>query len=656
MTALTAPVLLFSVAGAAAASTTLTGTLTSSGTVSTGDTILVSAACESTADFTGVTDSAGNTYVSGVNGGLLTSGTRQRIFRCFNATALGVGGTITATCSSAAPAKGLIAVDIANVTGLDQEPVGVTGTSIAPAGNTGALANNNEIVFAQTMALAGNTDTFTDDFNFTTIAAQPVGAGQTWLSWFTTNSLSPVYYQANLGVSDTWGLKLIALEGAALPAPFTVQVGTLGGSASRPPPAVIKTRYGYTNTISNPLTVTTCGLLGSDLARYSIQVQVPNDGASAAALYANAGIGCAIIMSNRPSGGPQAAQPPIGLPAINTFISQVSASLAVNKPYCTVIENEENAGLFFATQCADVNNPYIFNAISSMTWSGSVVTVVATNPHNLPIGISRTAVIQGVVPGAYNGTLITITPTNATTFTYPVASNPGTVTVQGTFNAADTSTFPATAIATANAYINELSAAVRAAHAGGYKITNGGTTDVGVYLAYWLYLYNLGLQAQADAFANVCLSTSTLINHELTNDLPTLQFPNRPILANHPQSLLNMYTTNQLLPLYALSGADYWNFHPYAGVPDTQQAIYSFKWAQGVVGLPLVSDEFGVRSTNTLVMTGLATIAQLFNMQYMIAFDGQPGNRALPLADPGTGALNSLGTAYKNVITTYGGP
>lgn len=67
-------------------------------------------------------------------------------------------------------------------------------------------------------------------------------------------------------------------------------------------------------------------------------------------------------------------------------------------------------------------------AISSLSWSGNTVTVNTATP----IGdISLVYVtISGVTPSGYNGTFVG-TVTGTSTFTYPLASNPGTASVPG---------------------------------------------------------------------------------------------------------------------------------------------------------------------------------------------------------------------------------
>ena len=83
--------------------------------------------------------------------------------------------------------------------------------------------------------------------------------------------------------------------------------------------------------------------------------------------------------------------------------------------------------------------------ISSMVWSGGVVTVTTASPHGLTTGTVLKIPIQGVVPAAYNTQGYSFAPlssaggpdctiTGASTFTYPLVANPGAVSTPGTCN------------------------------------------------------------------------------------------------------------------------------------------------------------------------------------------------------------------------------
>ena len=71
-------------------------------------------------------------------------------------------------------------------------------------------------------------------------------------------------------------------------------------------------------------------------------------------------------------------------------------------------------------------------AITSLAWSGSVVTVTTAAAHGIPSGATVEVTIAGAVPTGYNGTFAA-TYTGASTFTYPLAVNPGAETTPGTW-------------------------------------------------------------------------------------------------------------------------------------------------------------------------------------------------------------------------------
>ena len=73
-------------------------------------------------------------------------------------------------------------------------------------------------------------------------------------------------------------------------------------------------------------------------------------------------------------------------------------------------------------------------ALTSLTWSGGTVTGTATSPHGLTGTVWLT--IVGASPAAYNGSF-PCTVTGASTFTYPLASNPGSETTPGTYTEED---------------------------------------------------------------------------------------------------------------------------------------------------------------------------------------------------------------------------
>lgn len=70
-------------------------------------------------------------------------------------------------------------------------------------------------------------------------------------------------------------------------------------------------------------------------------------------------------------------------------------------------------------------------AISSLSWSGGVVTVTTSVPHGWTDADVIPVVIAGATPVGYNGTF-TGTITGSNTLTYPLTGNPGSETIPGT--------------------------------------------------------------------------------------------------------------------------------------------------------------------------------------------------------------------------------
>ena len=93
--------------------------------------------------------------------------------------------------------------------------------------------------------------------------------------------------------------------------------------------------------------------------------------------------------------------------------------------------NQTSGSWAILTQLSDLTPLLIGGkAITSATWTTGVVTITTTSPHGfttsdtLPITIAGVTV-SGSLTNGYNGTF-TCTVTGASTFTYSVASNPGT--------------------------------------------------------------------------------------------------------------------------------------------------------------------------------------------------------------------------------------
>ena len=112
------------------------------------------------------------------------------------------------------------------------------------------------------------------------------------------------------------------------------------------------------------------------------------------------------------------APAPSKLQGTGCFISQGATTLAAGETQ-------------LLTQLSDLSSILTGSvAISSMVWSAGTVTVTTAAPHGIPTSDVVLGVIAGVTPSAYSGTF-SCTSTGASTFTYPLVSNPGSAVITG---------------------------------------------------------------------------------------------------------------------------------------------------------------------------------------------------------------------------------
>lgn len=83
-----------------------------------------------------------------------------------------------------------------------------------------------------------------------------------------------------------------------------------------------------------------------------------------------------------------------------------------------------------ASALAAIQQPAV--ALESLSWAGGTVTATASVALGLATGETFTVIIAGATPAGYNGTY-TATVTGADTFTFALATNPGTETAPGTY-------------------------------------------------------------------------------------------------------------------------------------------------------------------------------------------------------------------------------
>lgn len=196
-----------------------------------GDKIVVGAVV-GTGTVTGVTDSAGNTYVQQESdtGGVGSAGYE---FVADGATSsIAAGGTITVTCSSTTTNKGAVAVGVPGMaaTAMDKIATADNAASAAPSVTSPALTQASETV----VAVIANTNSGGDPTwgsGFTKLGSTHNGSGP-WVSvsYKTVNSTAAVTASGTIGLTS-WTAMLVTLKNASSvtvtsPAPPNGTVGS----------------------------------------------------------------------------------------------------------------------------------------------------------------------------------------------------------------------------------------------------------------------------------------------------------------------------------------------------------------------------------------------------------------------------------------------
>lgn len=111
----------------------------------------------------------------------------------------------------------------------------------------------------------------------------------------------------------------------------------------------------------------------------------------------------------------------------------------------TVSVNSNLFGQRYYLLCTDQSGNIVFNVplitslpsapIENLTWDGAsqTATVTTVNPHYFPLGSTLDLTIAGASPTSFNGTFPMLS-TGQDTLTFPLASDPGQMTVAGTLS------------------------------------------------------------------------------------------------------------------------------------------------------------------------------------------------------------------------------
>ncbi|CAB3741080.1 hypothetical protein LMG22037_06450 [Paraburkholderia phenoliruptrix] len=248
-------------------------------------------------------------------------------------------------------------------------------------------------------------------------------------------------------------------------------------------------------------------------------------------------------------------------------------------------------------------------ALTGMVWSSGTVTATTAATIGLATGQTFTTIIAGATPAAYNGTY-SATVTGANTFTFALATNPGTETVPGTYlpsNAGFISNSATTFFAQGNAvgvYVLELGAQTTAASAiTALQTWITANSNPQVFYAYLL-------PAAWDAASSAALNTMTA-NYDSpsgqTYFFVTTTVSNLPNYANNKAVYAQVPSPTKASTEHQLS-VDFYNWLANKPGSSNPLAPMSYRYAYGVTPWAQVGNQTNINTVLTnygnLILTG----------------------------------------------------
>jgi hypothetical protein len=112
----------------------------------------------------------------------------------------------------------------------------------------------------------------------------------------------------------------------------------------------------------------------------------------------------------------------------NSYNASVPSLLFGNRYYLNLVAADGTPIIYTALIGSPTGIP-----IASLSWANAIVTATTETPHGYRIASTVELTIVGCTPDAYNGS-VQVLITGPSTFSYLLASNPGSATVFGTAN------------------------------------------------------------------------------------------------------------------------------------------------------------------------------------------------------------------------------
>lgn len=102
-----------------------------------------------------------------------------------------------------------------------------------------------------------------------------------------------------------------------------------------------------------------------------------------------------------------------------TYVATITWNVFGQRWYLNLVDVSGN--LILCTAVASSADPL---PLAALSWNEGLVTAQTVQPHNIPVGAQANLLLQGDTPSGFDG-LYLVTATGPTSFTYELATDPG---------------------------------------------------------------------------------------------------------------------------------------------------------------------------------------------------------------------------------------
>jgi hypothetical protein len=226
-------------------------------------------------------------------------------------------------------------------------------------------------------------------------------------------------------------------------------------------------------------------------------------------------------------------------------------------------------------------------AITSATWLTGVATITTTVAHGFTIADTLQVTLAGFTPVGYNGTYVA-TVTGASTFTVPIAVNPGVTSVVGTYTIED--------VAELNAMATTFFAQGSSQSVYVFELGPGNAADGVTYLTAWItnnpqffYAYLLPRSWSSEP-TFVTMAANFTASTKLTYFYTTMTAANYTTFAATLKSVIGMIEAPGIPSTEFSLAAAFWVALHYQPSTTNKVTPFAFSYLFGVTAYPIANN------------------------------------------------------------------